>query len=198
MYINDTTKEQRTWKQLQTALPNLSLPPDKTPVIGTEWFYISKVTPPVFNEYTDKQVEVEPTKVGEIYSQTYTVYPLVGSEASKAFDRFLLTKISDIKQAARLERDAGFTSSALGTPHEYGSTLEDRINLIGANQGGQPTNYNAKEAGVRVRKVHTQAQMNKVLADGFTALQVINDKEATLLATVEAATTVADLTLISW
>ena len=107
-------------------------------------------------------------------------------------------KREQIQKAAEAERNAGFTSDALGTVHEYGSTLEDRINLIGASQAGQPTKYNAKENGQRVRKQHTPAQMNQVLADGFIAMQAIKDKEDLLLNQIDATTTVEELDAIVW
>lgn len=107
-------------------------------------------------------------------------------------------KASEIRSAAEVERDNGFTSSALGTAHVYGSTLEDRINLIGAAQAGQPTKYNATENGQRVRKQHTPAQMQTVLADGFATIQTINDKESGLLDQIDAVTTRAELNLVVW
>lgn len=108
------------------------------------------------------------------------------------------SKSLEIKTKAETERNEGFTSSALGTEHEYGSTLEDRINLIGANQSGQPTDYNVKESGQRKRKSHNPAQLNQVLSDGFAKLQTINSKESTLLDQIESATTIEELDLINW
>lgn len=117
---------------------------------------------------------------------------------SQALARAKSAKTIELTGYAELDRNAGFTSSALGTVNTYDSTLEGRINLIGASQGGQPTNLNLKESGVRKRISHNTAQINTVLADGFAALQAINDKESGLLDQLDAATTLAELDNINW
>ena len=154
---------------------------------------VEEVTKPAFDPITQKAEELTPVLIDNIWTQQWQV-----ANKFDTLEDMKSAKSESIKRSANTERNSGFTSDALGTTHEYGSTLEDRINLIGANKSNRPTKYNAKENGQKVRKQHTVQQMNQVLADGFTAIQIINDKEGLLLTQIDAATTVEELDAIVW
>lgn len=159
--------------------------------------------PTTVNEITDVYLNEDVDGHGPRCNWADGQTPLTAAEVVAIINANIVSveaekKRVEITAAADAERNAGFTSSALGTPHVYSSALEGRINLIGAAQAGQPTKYNAIENGQRVRKQHTPAQMQTVLADGFAAIQAINDKEAGLLDQIDAVTTLAELDAVVW
>jgi len=175
--------------------PNTSFPAAMSDEQLAEYdvYPVTEASKPTFDPITQKAEEVTPVIINNVWTQQWQVV-----NKFDTLEEMKSAKTQSIKRSADVERNAGFNSSALGTVHEYGSTLEDRINLIGANQSNQPTKYNAKENGKRVRKSHNAAQMQQVLADGFAAIQTINYKESSLLDAINAAATIEELDAIVW
>ncbi|MCK9818599.1 hypothetical protein M1B35_31885, partial [Pseudomonas sp. MAFF 302046] len=63
---------------------------------------------------------------------------------------------------------AGFWSEALGTAHQYGSQLDDQLNLTGVILAGLDSLYACRDAeGVKDFRPHTAAQLRQV-GDDFT------------------------------
>lgn len=76
MYINDTTKIQKTHTEVKEEYPNSSLPPDGVEVIGGLWFLIHKVSTPAYDVYTEAVALVEPTKQSGVYYDVWQISPL--------------------------------------------------------------------------------------------------------------------------
>lgn len=73
-----------------------------------------------------------------------------------------------INQAAENAITAGFTSAALGAPHQYSSQLDDQLNLTGAVLRGEDMPYACRdEQGTKAFRLHTAAQLRQV-GDDFT------------------------------
>lgn len=77
-------------------------------------------------------------------------------------------KIAGLQAAYEAAMQAGFTSSALGTPHFY-LTNDHRIALLaGAVSSGSQRNYFCQDLGTGqwAQTPHTAAQMRQVVDDG--------------------------------
>lgn len=197
MWIDPNTQHvYKTHAQVKAAFPQVSFPKEMTDshVLSTGLLPVSLSTPPVFDALLQKAVELTPVETAGEWVQQWQIVATTSEEQEVIKE----SKRRLIQQAAESDRNAGFASSALGAAHHYGSTLEDRINLIGASQAGQPSYYNCKENGQRARKIHTPAQINQVLQDGFVELQTINTKENDLLDAIDQALTADDLDLVVW
>ncbi|RMG60294.1 MAG: hypothetical protein D6717_00395 [Gammaproteobacteria bacterium] len=110
-----------------------------------------------------------------------------------------------INAACAAEITAGFTSSALGTPHVYDSTLEDQINLLGAAMSGQDLPFTCTDpaTGVKAEVLHTSAQLQQVYADGVSFKSGLLSKARTLKTQLnqlaaDPATTQADIDAVVW
>lgn len=81
-------------------------------------------------------------------------------------------KVAEINQACETAITGGFISSALGDPFEYGSQLEDQLNLTGAVLRGLGLAYPCRdEQGLKAFIPHTIEQLNTVSAD-FTLFKL--------------------------
>lgn len=81
-------------------------------------------------------------------------------------------KVAEINQACETAITGGFISSALGSPFEYGSQLEDQLNLNGVVLSGMDLAYPCRdEQGVKAFLPHTIEQLNMVSAD-FTLFKL--------------------------
>lgn len=73
-----------------------------------------------------------------------------------------------INRACDIAITAGFTSGALGAPHQYSSQLDDQLNLTGAILRGLDMPYACRdEQGVKAFRLHTAEQLRQV-GDDFT------------------------------
>ncbi|WP_273822681.1 hypothetical protein [Pseudomonas asplenii] len=61
--------------------------------------------------------------------------------------------------------EAGFSSAALGEPHNYSSSLEDQVNLTGLVFSGLDSAYPCVANGVRQFMAHTREQLLQVNKD---------------------------------
>lgn len=76
MYINDVSKEQKTYSEVKEEYPNSSLPPDGVEVIGGVWFLVHKSSTPAYDAYTETVALVEPTKQLGVYYDVWQISPL--------------------------------------------------------------------------------------------------------------------------
>jgi hypothetical protein len=75
-------------------------------------------------------------------------------------------KLQEIDRACEAVIIAGFSSSALGTPHAYSSEIHDQLNLTGAVQTGLDLPHPCRnEDGTREFLMHTSAQLQEVGRD---------------------------------
>lgn len=87
-------------------------------------------------------------------------------------DAVYAAKVAEINQACETAITGGFISSALGSPFEYGSQLEDQLNLTGAVLRGLDLAYPCRDdQGVKAFLLHTIEQLNLVSAD-FTLFKL--------------------------
>lgn len=112
------------------------------------------------------------------------------------------TNVQNINYACEAAITDGFQSSALGTPHQYSSQLDDQLNLTGAILRGLDMPYACRdEQGVKAFRLHTAAQLRQV-GDDFTLyklqlLQHANELKQQLDLALEAGDADA-MALIRW
>jgi hypothetical protein len=77
-------------------------------------------------------------------------------------------RIEQLKQETKTAIESGFYSSALGVPHTYDSKLpQDQINLLGAVLKNVDIMFTCiNENGIKKQRLHTPAQIRKVMSDG--------------------------------
>lgn len=111
------------------------------------------------------------------------------------------TKIDELNAVCNAFILSGFTSSALGDPHDYDFDYEAQINLAGM--------MNAISAGIAPATItwktknagsidHDHAQFTQLYADGLTFKNTQIGKYWILKAQVQAATTEAEIDAIVW
>jgi hypothetical protein len=94
---------------------------------------------------------------------------------------------------------AGFQSSALGTPHFYPSNLEAQLDLVGTVVRGKPGPFACMDQnGVKAPRNHTYPQLQKVLDDGAAYKLSLYTNLATKKAQVEAASSIEEVDNINW
>ncbi len=93
----------------------------------------------------------------------------------------------------------GYVSSALGAPHTYDSAETDQLNLIGAVGLGVDIEYKcADAAGVKAFRLHTNAQLRQVMADGAVVKLAALQKAKVLKDAIAAAQTVGEVESVVW
>ena len=109
-----------------------------------------------------------------------------------------------LQQECQSAITAGFTSSALGQVHNYGSQLADQSNLLSAvtSSLNQVDTWVAflwcGVSGEWSLLPHTATRVQQVNADWLAFRSVLQQRYAKLVAQVRAATTVADILDITW
>jgi hypothetical protein len=119
--------------------------------------------------------------------------------ASQELSARKISKILELKIAAKLSIESGFVSSALGTPHTYDSDLQkDQLNILGAKVKGVDLMYTCTDInGLKIPRLHTAAQINQVFIDGSdwkynnslrfnNKVAIVNAPETTTIAQVDA------------
>lgn len=113
-------------------------------------------------------------------------------------------QIAIIEAACSAAILAGFTSSALGASRTYGSNPTDQNNLLNAALAsqGQSSTWSASlwcaNGTTWAYTPHTPTQVQQVNADWMTYRQTQQQKYASLIGKINAATTVAAVQAISW
>ena len=117
-------------------------------------------------------------------------------------------KIDDINRLCTEQIYAGFTSSALGTPHLYPAQDKDQMNLqasiLASALPNTPANWTTPfwcqdvATGTWNFTPHTIAQIQQVGLDGKNAISAALIKNATLSSQVTATQTLAGVSSINW
>lgn len=123
------------------------------------------------------------------------------SETEQAHDLYA-TQYLEINRACEAAITGGFTSSALGKPHQYSSQLDDQLNLTGVILAGLDTLYACRdEAGYKDFRAHSFEQIRQV-GDDFTAFKLqLLQKANTLKQQLDQALASDDLAVleaVSW
>lgn len=122
-------------------------------------------------------------------------------------DELKTARISGLSADCGAQIVAGFLSSALGAQHTYPAGSLDQINLtasvVASLLPGLPAGWTtpfwcADAEGNWTLAAHTEAQIQKVGADGKAAILTAIEKNTMLAAQVMAATTAADVDAIVW
>lgn len=109
-------------------------------------------------------------------------------------------KLAELQAGFDAALNAGFTSAALGSPHRYDSEPHNRENLLGAVLAGEDTLYTCDDlsgaAGAKRQRLHTPAQLLRVLRDGKAVKQALiaklrSSREAVQAANMEGVATIA-------
>ncbi|MGE0487326.1 MAG: hypothetical protein AB7Q81_24440 [Gammaproteobacteria bacterium] len=113
-----------------------------------------------------------------------------------------VSRVRDLEREFDRDLNAGFESSALGTPYRYDSEVHNRENLIGAVAAGEDTPYTCDDLqgqpDSKVPRVHTPAQLLIVLRDGKAVKQALIAKLRDKRSMVEAAGTAEAVAMVSW
>jgi len=155
-----------------------------------------------------KTVEIQwnPEYVGTLKptSADFSVVELNAAELAAAKK----IKIDDIKRLCTEQIYAGFTSSALGTPHLYPAQDKDQMNLqasiLASALPNTPASWTTPfwcqdvATGAWNFTPHTIAQIQQVGLDGKNAISAALIKNATLSSQVVATQTLAGVSSINW
>lgn len=114
-------------------------------------------------------------------------------------------KIADLTAACQATILGGFTSGALGTPHQYPSQFTDQINLMGSvtesllpdvPEGWVTPFWCADEGGVWLMRLHSTEQIRQAGRDGkahVLACQQVLDALVLDAGAAETAQAIADI-----
>jgi hypothetical protein len=141
-----------------------------------------------------------PAQVNGVWTQTWAqvAIDLVSAQAMQA---------NTLSSACAAAIVAGFTSSALGSPHTYPSQEKDQLNLTASYASSLAPNlpagwitpfWCADATGNWAWTSHTAAQIQQVGTDGNAAVLACQSQNATLQAQVAAATTVDAVAQVVW
>lgn len=115
------------------------------------------------------------------------------------------TKITDLTAACQATILGGFTSAALGAPHQYPSQFTDQINLMGSvtesllpdvPEGWVTPFWCADEGGVWLMRLHSAEQIRQAGRDGkahVLACQQVLDALVLDAGAAETAQAIADI-----
>jgi hypothetical protein len=144
--------------------------------------------------------EAAPALVDGVWTQVWTQTP-IDLEFARSQQSYLLNS------ACAAAITSGFTSSALGSPHQYPSQMTDQQNLTtrvmasltpGLDPGWTTSFWCADPDGKWTWTTHTAAQIQQVGMDGASAVKSHQDRNAQLQAQLLAATNVAEVTAVVW
>ncbi|MDN7998037.1 hypothetical protein QZN00_12855 [Burkholderia multivorans] len=107
-------------------------------------------------------------------------------------------QIARLSQACANAIVSGFTSDALGSAYTYPSTPTDQMNQATIAQSSSGGLLWCEAAGSWAMKSHTQAQAQAVVASFSAWLNKCQQQLVSLVAQVNAATTVSAVQAIAW
>lgn len=127
---------------------------------------------------------------------------------AEQFSHYMTTSVLTVAQAlvaatttltadCRAAITSGFSSSALGAPYTYPSDVTSQSNQS-AVANSQTGGGLWCSASVTALSTHTQEQALQVCSDFVKWLNACQTKLATLLATVDASSTVASVQALEW
>ncbi|MBM9578995.1 hypothetical protein JWG45_17755, partial [Leptospira sp. 201903070] len=89
---------------------------------------------------------------------------------------------------------SGFSSSALGSPHFYGSDRDDQLNLVGSVSLNSSVPYKCTDSNnVKEYIVHSAQQIKQVLSDGAIRKTFLLQKGSDLKSAIQSAATVEEI-----
>ena len=152
--------------------------------------------------------QIECTQDQHDNHQNYRVVKgeIAHKEDSELLSAQKLAKINELKAAASVALTSGFTSSALGSVHTYGSTSVDQTNLhsavvaaIGAPEGWTTLESCKAENADWAYVAHTGAQLQQVASDWNTYFNSVRSKLNSYIVAINAAdATSASIAAITW
>ncbi|VVO92667.1 hypothetical protein PS870_02401 [Pseudomonas fluorescens] len=109
-----------------------------------------------------------------------------------------LNRTRDINQQCEATITGGFWSAAIGEQYQYGSQLDDQLNLTGMVLVGKDSLYACRDQqGRKEFRLHTAAQLRQV-GDDFTLFKLqLLQKANGLKQTLDAALAAGDLTSVN-
>ena len=116
---------------------------------------------------------------------------------------YKIRKVFELESNAQNTIQAGFVSSALGTPHLYDGNLEDQLNLLGtamvSSSTSEPKFYACwNELGEKGYRLHSPSEISKVVSDGADFKLMALYHFALLKDQVNAATIKEEVEAITW
>lgn len=106
-------------------------------------------------------------------------------------------KINALKLTARTIIEAGFTSTALGTPHTYELSAQDQANAFKIKILGLGGNITCIDAnGIKTERSHSSAQVDQAFLDGSNWVNSNKSNFWAKVALVNAATTIAEVNAV--
>lgn len=127
--------------------------------------------------------------------------------AGPTLDQAKTDKSTEMRRACQSAIIGGFSSSALGAPHLYPSNATDQTNLIGsvvaAMVPGLAADWTtpfwcADAVGAWEFRPHTAAQIIQAGVDAKAHVVACQMKLASIMAEIEAASTVPDVVGVEW
>jgi hypothetical protein len=132
------------------------------------------------------------TQVGDHYDGTNFTSGAVTLSQAKA------NKIVELTNTYKADLINGFTSSALGAPHNYANDAIAQATLNSLIIAGNTADYIYYTGGIPTYASHTLAELQQVLDD------LIADRDTTMsnyeskVATANAAATINDVNAVTW
>lgn len=210
IYINEETLEYPVFEQDIRALYKETV---SFPVIFEPVGPFKKVEPTASSYDPDRErvIEGKPAYKDGKWYQVWVNEPLSKEEIAAGIAFRLATRKAELKatilSACQRAIVSGFTSSALGSPHTYGSDMTDQQNLSAnvmsslmpdVGQEWFTPQLCADEQGVWDYRIHTAAQIQQVGKDGKQAIMAYLVKKAQLFSAIESAVLMAQLDEIAW
>lgn len=139
--------------------------------------------------------------------QDGAIVPTPGPSAAQQLATSQAAQKASVSQACQDAILAGFTSSALGSPHAYPAKFTDQQNLNASVTAsllpGVDANWTtpfwcAGADGNWTYAEHTAAQIQRAGADGKAAILACLTKNQQLAAQIDAATTIEAVQAITW
>ncbi|WP_081284699.1 hypothetical protein [Chromobacterium subtsugae] len=141
---------------------------------------------------------------GQIITSDSGGNPVLTAPPAPTLAQVQAAQVAQLQAGCQAAITAGFTSSALGAPHQYPSQPTDQANLA-SDVAAAPTAPAGWTSGIWCAangawslQQHTAAQLAQVNADWVAARGALQQKYANLMIKVQAATTVAAVQAITW
>ncbi len=176
-YINDTTKEQLSYYELQQDNLDKSLAEDRTEIIMDVWWLIHTADKPIYDVYTQKVVEVEPVFT-TIYTQSWDVVLLTQQELD---DNLLDAKHDKSVEIVTTQKDMAITFWSSD------STVYTMTK--------QKIDTNTRVSELQALTVPTQDETDELVEYGtyFDVNKLTNSERYTFLSDVDAMTTIVEV-----
>lgn len=137
---------------------------------ASKGLYRSDVNPQFPSDAREISQAVYLELIGKPITHDEDGYPRV-ADLVLSIEQLHQAKLAEINAACESAITGGFWSSALGTPYQYDSELEDQMNLTSAVLAGVSLTYPCRDAaGVKTFIEHSAEQIRQVGTD-FTLMR---------------------------